>query len=741
MSENNYINEQLLEKIAKEQNVKISQINAVLKLIEEEGATVPFIARYRKELTGNLDEEQIRAIYQEWDYGQKLAERKETIMRLIEEKGKLTEEIKAAIIASNKLAELEDIYRPYKEKKKTRAIDAKNKGLEPLAEYLLSFPIEGDVLVEAAKYITQDLENTDKALIVASAEEALQGAQDIIAEIVSDNAKYRKWIRGLFEREGILTASVRDESLDEKKTFDMYYDYSEPIDQIKLHRVLAINRGESEKVIKVSIEVDQDRVFRFLGRQFIKDESSVATPYVLLAIEDAYKRLIKPSIEREVRADLKELAEDQAIKVFAANLKSYLLTPPMKGKVVLGVDPAYRTGCKLAVVDETGKVLEKGKIFPNQKTKESEATSEEVELSEKEIIRLINKYNIEVIAIGNGTASRETESFIADVMKKIDKKVSYIIVNEAGASIYSASDIAREEFPDYSVEERSAVSIARRLQDPLSELVKIDPKSIGVGQYQYDVSQSKLSDSLDFVVSTAVNSVGVNINTASVSLLQRVAGLNAKTAKLIVNHRDEQGAFKNRQSIDIKGIGPKTLEQAIGFLRINDGDEKLDMTAIHPESYKIAEAILKKIGFTKNDLGTQELTNAIKNVNRKELMKNLGLEVGEYTFNDILDDLMAPLRDPRDTFEKPLLRSDVLKLEDLKPGMELQGVVRNIVDFGAFIDCGVKEDGLVHISKICKGFIKHPLDKLSVGQIVKVWVVSVNTMKGHLELSMLGKDE
>ncbi|MDD3382657.1 MAG: Tex family protein [Bacilli bacterium] len=738
MTENNYINDQLLEKISKEQNVKISQINSVLKLIEE-GGTVPFIARYRKEATGNLDEEQIRAIYQEWDYGQKLAERKDAIMRLIEEKGKLTDEIKAAIIASNKLAELEDIYRPYKEKKKTRATDAKNKGLEPLAEYMLTFPLEGDVLVEANKYVTVDVENTDKALVVATVEEAIQGAQDIIAEMISDNARYRKWIRGLFEREGILASSVKDEKLDEKKTFEMYYNYSEPIDQIKLHRVLAINRGESEKILKVSIEVDQDRIFRYLKRQFVKNEDSIATPYIVSAIEDAYKRLIKTSIEREVRADLKEKAEDQAIKVFGANLKSYLLTPPMKGKVVLGVDPAYRTGCKLAVVDETGKVLEKGKIYPNQKTKGTEVTSEEAENSEREVIRLINKYNIEVIAIGNGTASRETESFIADIMKKIERKVNYIIVNEAGASIYSASDIAREEFPDYSVEERSAVSIARRLQDPLSELVKIDPKSIGVGQYQYDVSQSKLSDSLDFVVSTAVNSVGVNINTASVSLLERVAGLNSKTAKLIVNYRDEAGAFKNRQGINIKGIGVKTLEQALAFLRITDGDEKLDMTAIHPESYKIAEEILKKLGFSKNDLGTQQLTTAIKNANRKELIK--GIEVGEYTFNDILDDLMAPLRDPRDTLEKPMLRSDVLKLEDLKPGMELQGVVRNIVDFGAFIDCGVKEDGLVHISKICKGFIKHPLDKLSIGQIVKVWVVSVNTMKGHLELSMLGKNE
>lgn len=740
MVENNYINEQLLKQIETEQNVSIPQIQAVLKLIEE-GGTVPFIARYRKEVTGGLDEEQIRAIYQEWDYGQKLAERKEDIMRLIEEKGKLTQELKDAIIASTKLSELEDIYRPFKEKKKTRATEAKRKGLEPLAEYLLSFPTEGDVLQEAEKYVTKEVtEELEKdGLVVKNANEALQGAEDIIAETISDEAKYRKWIRSLFQRTGELVSQVKDESLDEKRVYEMYYDYHEPINSIRLHRVLAINRGEAEKVLKVGINEDYDRIIKFLNRNVIANENSITTPYVKLAIEDAYKRLIKTSIEREIRAELKEKAEDQAIKIFSENLRSYLLTPPMKGKVVLGVDPAYRTGCKLAVVDATGKVLTIDKIYPNQKNKEEVVSDERVQREIDKIHALVDTYNVEVIAIGNGTASRETESFIAEALKQIDKEVYYIIVSEAGASIYSASDLAREEFPTFAVEERSAVSIARRLQDPLSELVKIDPKSIGVGQYQYDVTQSKLSDSLDFVVETAVNSVGVNINSASIPLLQRVSGLNAKTAKLIVDYRDQNGEFKTRQDIKIKGIGPKTLEQAIGFLRIPNGDEKLDMTSIHPESYKIAEEILAKLGFTKNDIGTAALVSKINKLNRKEFIKEF--EVGEYTFNDILDAFVSPLRDPRDKFDKPVLRSDVLHLEDLKPGMELQGTVRNVVDFGAFVDCGVKEDGLVHLSRMSKKFIKHPLDVVSVGDIVKVWVVSVNLLKGRVELTMLAPNE
>ncbi|MGI6768958.1 MAG: Tex family protein [Bacilli bacterium] len=741
MVENNYINEHLLKKISEEQNVKVAQIQAVLKLIEE-GGTVPFIARYRKEATGGLDEEQIRAIYQEWDYGQKLAERKEAVMRLIEEKGKLTEEIKNEIIKAQKLTEVEDIYRPYKEKKKTRATEAKRKGLEPLAEYLLSFPTEGDVLEEAKKYITTEVteELEKEKLIVKDEAEALQGAKDIIAEMVSDEPRYRKWIRKFYERYANISSTVRDESLDEKRVYEMYYNYSEPVSTIKHHRVLALNRGETEKVLRVGIEEDIERVLRFLNRNTITNTNSITTVYVQEAIEDSYKRLIKPSVEREIRAELKEKAEDQAIKVFMENLKNYLLTPPMKGKVVLGVDPAYRTGCKLAVVDETGKVLDKGVIFPNQTRKNAEVSEESFDRSAKTVLDLIDKYEIEVIAIGNGTASRETEAFVAETLKLTDKEVHYIIVNEAGASVYSASDLAREEFPDFQVEERSAVSIARRLQDPLAELVKIDPKSIGVGQYQYDVTQSKLNESLDFVVSSVVNKVGVNINSASVPLLQRVSGLNARFAKLIVNFRNENGSFVNREELkNIKGIGPKTLEQAYGFLRIPDGNEKLDMTGIHPESYEIAEKILERLSFTKDDIGSEELITAIKKADRRELRE--GLDVGEYTFDDILDAFVAPLRDPRDSFDKPILRSDVLKLEDLKPGMELQGTVRNVVDFGAFVDCGVKEDGLVHLSRMSKEYILRPQVKVSVGQIVKVWVVSVEPMKGRVELSMIPPHE
>ena len=743
MVENNYINEQLLNKISQEQNVRVPQIQAVLKLIED-GGTVPFIARYRKEATGGLDEEKIRSIYTEWEYGQKLAERKEDIMRLISEKGKLTDELKAAIIASNKLSELEDIYRPFKEKKKTRATEAKRKGLEPLAEYLLSFPTEGNVEEEASKYVT--LEPTEQQVkddvVVASVKDALQGAQDIIAEMVSDEAKYRKWIRSYFERKALLASEVKDITADEKHTFEMYYKYEEPIADIKSHRILALNRGEAEKVLKVFIKEDTEYVLNFLSSKIILNKDSVTAQYVRAAVEDAYKRLIKSSIEREIRAELKDKAEAQAIHVFGENLRKYLLTPPMKGKVVLGVDPAFRTGCKLAVVDATGKFLDKGVMYPHQKSKDEEVPADRYLQAEQKFTEFLLKYDCEIVAMGNGTASRETEEFVSKTLKKLEKTliamkkhVDYIIVNEAGASVYSASELARDEFPDFSVEERSAVSIARRLQDPLAELVKIDPKSIGVGQYQYDVNQKNLSNQLDFVVEGAVNSVGVNVNSASIHLLQRVAGLNAKTAKLIVAHRDANGKFNNRSELNIKGIGAKTLEQAIGFLRIPDGNEKLDMTAIHPESYAAAEKILEKLGFTKDAIGTEELKDAIKKANRKQLLEGLG--IGEFTFNDILDAFIAPLRDPRDEFDKPILKQGVIDLSQLKPGMELQGTIRNVVDFGVFVDCGVHEDGLVHISKISKRHIKHPLDVVSVGQIVTVWVVSVELRKNRLELTMI----
>lgn len=743
MVENNYINDQLLAKIAAEQNVKITQIQAVLKLIED-GGTVPFIARYRKEATGGLDEEKIRSIYTEWEYGQKLAERKEDIMRLIAEKGKLTEELRTAIISSSKLSELEDIYRPFKEKKKTRATDAKRKGLEPLAEFLMSFPIEGNVEEEAQKYVTVEPteEQIKDGVVVNNVKDAIQGAEDIIAEMVSDEAKYRKWIRSYFERKAYLASELKDLSLDEKHTYEMYYKYEEPISEIKSHRILALNRGESEKVIRVFIKEDQEYVLNFLSSKIVLDKNSISVPYVKEAIADAYKRLIKSSIEREIRAELKDKAEAQAIHVFGENLKKYLLTPPMKGKTVLGVDPAFRTGCKLAVVDSTGKFLDKGVMYPHQKNKEEIVPPERLNDAVKKFTEFLLKYDCEIVAMGNGTASRETEAFVSSTLKRLaptldamKKHVDYIIVNEAGASVYSASELAREEFPDFSVEERSAVSIARRLQDPLAELVKIDPKSIGVGQYQYDVNQSKLNDQLDFVVEGAVNSVGVNVNSASIYLLQRVAGLNAKTAKIIVNHRDQNGKFNNRSELNIKGIGAKTLEQAIGFLRIPDGNERLDMTSIHPESYNAAEKILEKLGFTKDSIGSNELKDAIKKANRKELLKDL--EIGEYTFNDILDAFIAPLRDPRDEFDKPILKSDVIELSQLKAGMELQGTIRNVVDFGVFVDCGVHEDGLVHISKMSKKRIKHPLDAVSVGQIVTVWVVSVDLKKNRLELTMI----
>lgn len=751
MEENNYINEALLAKISKEQNVKIVQINAVLGLIEQ-GATVPFIARYRKEVTGNLDEEQIRAIYQEWEYGQKLAARKEDVMRLIEEKGKLTEEIKQAIIVATKLSEIEDIYRPFKEKKKTRATDAKKKGLDPLAEYLLSFPTEGNVEEEASKYVTnldgktdEEIETMKKeGLIVKNVQEALQGAKDIIAEMVSDEPRYRTWIRNNFINFGKMKSEVKDESLDEKHVYEMYYNYEEPIKTIKLHRILALNRAEAEKVIKVSIVENRDFVIMYIEKDKIGDENmkSLTAPYVQEACEDAYDRLIKPAIVREIRADLKDKAEDQAIHIFGENLRNYLLQAPMKGKTVLGVDPAYRTGCKLCVVDDTGKVLEKSVMYPHQKQKGEVVPPGRYENAINIFLDLVERYNVEVVAIGNGTASRETEAFVAKQLKRVSRPVKYIIVNEAGASVYSASDLAREEFPDYSVEERSAVSIARRLQDPLSELVKIEPKAIGVGQYQHDVTQSKLTESLDFVVETAVNQVGVNINTASVSLLQYVAGLNAGAAKKIVAYRDANGRFVTREDIKVKGVGPKALEQAIGFLRIVDGTEPLDMTAIHPESYEVAKAILTKLGFTTSDLGKAELVEKVKALtdeDKKALITELN--VGEYTLNDILDAFVSPLRDPRDEIEAPVLRSDVLHLEDLKPGMELQGTVRNVVDFGAFVDCGVKDDGLVHISKMSKGYIKHPLDAVSVGQIVKVWVLDVDLKKGRLQLTMIDPNE
>ena len=722
--EQNFMND-LYKQIAKQLNITTNQINAVLKLLEE-GSTVPFIARYRKEVTGALDEEQIREISKTYEYGVNLQQRKDDVIRLIDEKGMLTPELKNQILKAEKLTEIEDLYRPFKEKKKTRATMAKAKGLEPLAKYLLTYPQSG-IEVEAAKYVNEE---------VASVEEALQGARDIIAEMIADNADYRKWIREYTTKNGEIQSKVRDKSLDERHVYEQYYEYSEPISRIVPHRVLAMNRGESEKILRISITENAEGVYTYLSKQFIKDASGEAANQVMMAIEDAYKRLIKPSIEREIRASLKEVAENQAIHIFSENVRQLLLQPPMKGKVVLGVDPAFRTGCKLAVVDETGKVLDIDVIYPHEKSKGSTADPKLVAAARAKVIDKINTHKVEIVSIGNGTASRETESFIVDVLKEIKHPIYYIITNEAGASVYSASDLARQEFPDLQVEERSAVSIARRLQDPLAELVKIDPKSIGVGQYQHDVTQSKLNDSLNFVVETTVNQVGVNVNTASPALLKYVAGLSSTIANNIVKHRDEVGKFTKREELKkVARLGAKTYEQAIGFLRIIDGVNPLDKTGIHPESYKVAEEVLESLGCTKDDLGTEGLKAAVAKADRLKLMATLG--VGEHTLNDILDAFVAPNRDPRDEVAAPLLRSDVLKLEDLKPGMELQGTVRNVVDFGVFVDCGVKEDGLVHLSKMKKGFVKHPMDVASVGDIVKVWVESVDLNRKRLALTMI----
>lgn len=714
----------LYKQIAKQLNIKTSQINAVLKLLEE-GSTVPFIARYRKEVTGALDEEQIREISKTYEYGVNLKQRKDDVIRLIDEKGMLTPELKQQILKSEKLTEIEDLYRPFKEKKKTRATMAKAKGLEPLANYLLTYPQTG-IEVEANKYVNDE---------VLGVEDALQGARDIIAEMIADNAEYRKWIRQYTTENGQIQSKVRDKSLDERHVYEQYYEYSEPVRKVVPHRVLAMNRGEAEKVLRISITENAEGIHHYLAKQFMNEAKGEAANQVQMAIEDAYKRLIKPSIEREIRASLKEIAENQAIHIFSENVRQLLLQPPMKGKVVLGVDPAFRTGCKLAVVDETGKVLDIDVIYPHEKAKGSSADPKLVEAARAKVLDKINKYQVEIVSIGNGTASRETESFIVSLLKEVKHPIYYIITNEAGASVYSASDLARQEFPDLQVEERSAVSIARRLQDPLAELVKIDPKSIGVGQYQHDVTQSKLNDSLNFVVETTVNQVGVNVNTASPALLKYVAGLSSTIANNIVKYRDEVGKFTKREELKkVPRLGAKTYEQAIGFLRIIDGVNPLDKTGIHPESYKIAEEVLDSLGFTAKDLGSESLKAAVDKADRLVLMATLS--VGEHTLNDILDAFVAPNRDPRDEVAAPLLRSDVLKLEDLKPGMELQGTVRNVVDFGVFVDCGIKEDGLVHLSKMSNTFVKHPMDIVSVGDIVKVWVDSVDLQRKRLALTM-----
>lgn len=711
------MNQEIINEISEQLAIKNKQVEAVLKLLQE-GNTIPFIARYRKEVTGALDEEQIRKINEVYEYQESLLKRKEDVIRLIEEKGLLTEELKQSIMACQKLVEVEDLYRPYKEKKKTKATEAIKNGLEPLAKMIMSFPTTGSLTQMAEKFIT------DK---VPTVEEAIQGAKYIIAEWISDNASYRKELRRRMFREGILTAKKKKNAVDEKKVYEMYYDYSEPVKRMKAHRILAVNRGEKEDVLSVSISVNEEEMLGYLETKIIKNKSSFVTPEIKEAIKDSYKRLIAPSIEREIRAELKEDGEVVAIENFAKNVESLLLTPPMREKTVLGFDPAFRTGCKLAVLDPTGKVLAIEVIYPTE-------PHHKIEESKKVVLDLINRYNIDIIAIGNGTASRESEAFIADTIKESSRPVEYVIVSEAGASVYSASPLAIQEFPDLTVEKRSAISIGRRLQDSLSELVKIDPKSIGVGLYQHDVQGKKLDDTLEFVVTKAVNQVGVNINTASSSLLKYVSGLTKKAIDALLHYREVHGKITSREEIhQIQGISDKVYEQSIGFIRIQEGTNPLDRTSIHPESYPVAEKLLASLGFTPNDVGSAALKEKLVTFD----LQNSNLEVDSYTLQDIVDALQKPNRDPRDELPKPLLKSDVLHIEDLHLGDKLQGTVRNVVDFGLFIDIGLHQDGLAHISKLTDQYIKHPSELFSVGDIVDCYVIDIKKEQEKVSLSLI----
>lgn len=715
------MNELIINEIAKDLNVKVKQVETVLNLLSD-GNTIPFIARYRKEATGALDEEEIRKIDEVYQYQVNLSKRKDDVIRLIDEKGLLTNELKNEITKATKLVEVEDLYRPFKEKKKTKATEAIKNGLEPLAKEIMAFPIKGDINEIAKKYVNENVKTID---------EAIQGAKYIIAEWISDNAKYRKVIRDNTYNYGIINSKIKKNATDENKVYDMYYDYSERIKYIKPHRILAINRGENEDVLSVSIEYEKDRVINYLEKMVIKNENSIVTDIVRDAILDGYKRLIQPSIEREIRSDLTVIGEDAAINNFAKNLESLLLTPPMKERIVLAFDPGYVNGCKLAVIDKTGKYLDSVVIKPFIQSNNQDKLTLQAELIVK---NLIDKYKVEIIAIGNGTASRESEKFVSEMIKKYNLSCKYVIVSEAGASIYSASKIAIEEFPDLAVEKRSAVSIGRRLQDPLAELVKIPPEGIGVGLYQHDVSQKKLADNLDFVVSKTVNSVGVNVNTASPSLLKYVSGITKKHIEKIINYREEKGKINNRKEIE-KLLNEKTYEQAIGFLRITDGDNILDSTGIHPESYNIALELLKELGMTLQDVGSNDLINKLNEINLEEYKDKLNTDI--YTLEDVVNSLKRPNRDPRDEMPQPILKSDILELEDLKIGMRLQGTVRNVVDFGAFIDIGLHEDGLVHISKITNKYIKHPSEVLSVGDIVDCYVDEIKLDKKKVSLTLI----
>lgn len=714
------MNTDIIKQIGKDLNIKERQVEVVLNLLKE-GNTVPFIARYRKEATGSLDEEVIRSINEVYEYQVNLLKRKEDVIRLIDEKGMLTGELKEEILKCQKLVEVEDLYRPFKEKKKTKATEAIKNGLEPLANMIMEFK-NRDIKKEAKSFLN------DK---VTSIEEAIEGAKYIIAEAISDNAEYRKYIRENIVKFGIITSKVKKKAqeLDQAKTYEMYYDYSEAIKSIKPHRVLAINRGEKEGILSVNIDVDFSYIINYLEKKVIKKSNTSEEIYVKEAILDSYKRLIFPSVEREIRSELKETAEITAIDNFSKNVENLLLTPPMKGKTVLGYDPAFRTGCKLAVLDSTGKPLKIEVIYPTE-------PHNKIEESKKIVLDLIDKYNIDIIAIGNGTASRESEAFIADCIKESKRKVEYIIVSEAGASVYSASKLAISEFPDLTVEKRSAISIGRRLQDSLSELVKIDPKSIGVGLYQHDVTPKKLDESLNFVVTKVVNQVGVNVNTASSSLLRYVSGMTKKSIDAILNERDLKGKFTSREEIKkLKGITPKVYEQAIGFIRIPDGVNPLDKTSIHPESYEVTKKLLESIGMNLNDIGTDKLKEKLDNIDIDKVC--LDIKTDKYTLKDIIDDLEKPGRDLRDNMPKPILKSDVLTLDDLHIGDKLQGTVRNVVDFGVFIDIGLHNDGLAHISKLTNKYIKHPSEVVSVGDIVDCYVIDINKEKEKVSLSLI----
>lgn len=711
----------ILKQLSEELNIKLGQVEATVKLIDE-GNTIPFIARYRKEVTGSLNDEVLRNLHERLLYLRNLEEKKASVLASIEEQGKLTEELKTQILNATTLVVVEDLYRPYRPKRRTRATIAKEKGLEPLANIILLQMTNQPIEEDAKDFISEEKE-------VHTVEEAIAGALDIIAENISDEADYRIYIRKITFEEGTIASTVKDEN--QESVYEMYYNFEEKLTKLAGHRVLALNRGENEKVLTVKIVAPEERVLRFLETKVITRENPYTTEFIKTTIEDSYKRLIAPAIEREIRNDLTEKAEDGAIKVFGKNLEQLLMQPPIVGQVVLGWDPAFRTGCKLAVVDETGKVLDTTVVFPT-------APQNKIEETKSKVKDLIKKYGITLISVGNGTASRESELIIVDMLKEINSNVSYIIVNEAGASVYSASKLATEEFPNFDVGQRSAASIARRLQDPLAELVKIDPKSIGVGQYQHDMNQKKLSEALTGVVEDSVNKVGVDLNTASASLLEYISGISKAIAKNIVTYREENGRFTNRrQLLKVPKLGPKAFEQCAGFLRILDGDNPLDFTSVHPESYEAAKNLLQKLSYTTDDIRSSSLSNLGKQIKDKKTMAN-ELGIGEITLDDIIKELEKPGRDPRDEMPKPILRTDVLEMKDLTEGMILKGTVRNVIDFGAFVDIGVHQDGLVHISQLTnKKFVKHPLDVVSVGDIVDVKVMNVDLAKKRIQLTMI----